>query len=125
MLDLGLANITMFFVIIGICLIFVITWIIKSEARIKVCKDEIKKLKGDLDSSERERFVLSEKVANLAAAGKAGDNLAPDDKTVSELESRLSDALGKNNALKDENKKLKKELTEAKASLEEVYKALK
>ena len=71
MLDSGLATVTMFFVIIGICLIFVITWIIKSEARINVCKDEIRKLRGDLDSSERERFVLSEKIANLEAAPRA------------------------------------------------------
>ena len=103
MLDSGLANITMFFVIIGICLIFVITWIIKSEARINVCKDEIQKLKMNLDSSERERFVLSEKIANLEAAS-TGDSAS--------------------SALKEENKKLKKELAEAKASLEEVYKAL-
>ena len=110
MLDLGLANITMFFVIIVICLIFIITWIIKSEARINVCKDEIKKLKNDLDSSERERFVLSEKTANLEAASKSGAD---------------SGVLGEENEnLKEENKKLKKELAEAKASLEEVYKAL-
>jgi seryl-tRNA synthetase len=103
MLDSGLANITMFFVIIGICLIFITTWIIKSEARITVCKNEIRKLKTDLDSSERERFVLSEKIANLEAA---------------------STDTGGGDALKEENRKLKKELAEAKISLEEVYKAL-
>lgn len=124
MLELGLANITMFFVIIGICLIFVITWIIKSEARIKVCKDEIKKLKADLDSSERERFVLSEKVANLGAV-QTGDDFGLQSKEISELEGRLNDALGKNDALKEENKRMKRELAEAKSSLEEVYKALK
>ena len=104
MLDSGLATVTMFFVIIGICLIFVITWIIKSEARINVCKDEIRKLKGDLDSLERERFVLSEKIANLEAAPRADDAAA--------------------DALREESKRLKKELADAKASLEEVYKAL-
>ena len=103
MLDLGLANITMFFVIIGISLIFVATWIIKSEARVNICKDEIKKVKSELEISERERFVLSEKVANLAAAIPAD---------------------GAEDALKAENKKLKKDLAEANASLEEVYKAL-
>ena len=106
MLDSGLASITMFFVIIGICIIFIVTWIIKSEARIKVCRDEIRKLKGDLDSSERERFVLSEKLANASAAPAAP---ADDSAEI---------------ALKEENKGLKKELAEAKASLEEVYKAL-
>ena len=123
MLDSGLANVTMFFVIIGVCLIFVITWIFKSEARINICKDEIRKLKGDLDSSERERFVLSEKIANLEATQASGA-FNPDTKDTSELESRLSDALGKNDTLKEETRKLKKELAEAKASLEEVYKAL-
>lgn len=105
MLDIGLANITMFFVIIGICLIFIITWIIKSEARINVCKDEIKKLKTSLDSSERERFVLSEKIVNLESG-------------------RSSDKPGEAEALKTENDALKRELAAAKSSLEEVYKAL-
>ncbi len=103
MLDSGLANITMFFVIIGISLIFVVTWIMKSEARISVCKDEINKLKNELDSSHREQFALSEKIINLQAA--------PADS-------------GASDQLKEENKKLKKELAEARVSLEEVYKAL-
>ena len=123
MLDSGLANVTMFFVIIGICLIFIITWIIKSEARVNVFKDEIKKLKGDLDASERERFVLSEKIVNLEAARPA-EGFIPQGKDTVELEKRLDEALENNNVLKDENNKFKKELAEAKASLEEVYKAL-
>lgn len=123
MFDSGLANVTMFFVIIGISLIFVVTWILKSEARINVCKDEMNKLKKDLDSSERERFVLAEKIANLEASGGAIGS-ASSGQDTSEIESRLNDALAKNSALKDENKKMKKELSEAKASLEEVYKAL-
>ena len=103
MLDSGLANITMFFVIIGISLIFVVTWIMKSESRIGVFKDEVRKLKSDLDASERERFVLSEKIANLETA-------------------RSDD--GASILLKEENVRLKKELADAKVSLEEVYKAL-
>ena len=124
MLDSGLATVTMFFVIIGICLIFIITWIIKSEARVNVFKDEIKKIKGDLDASERERFVLSEKIANLEARGPVEGFVPQDNGAVVELEKRLSESLDTNGILKDENKKLKKELAEAKASLEEVYKAL-
>ena len=81
MLDSGLANVTMFFVIIGICLIFIITWILKSEARVNVFKDEIKKLKGDLDVSERERFVLAEKISNLETARQA-DGFSPQDKDI-------------------------------------------
>ncbi|MFA5144291.1 MAG: hypothetical protein WC522_09060 [Candidatus Omnitrophota bacterium] len=105
MLDSGLANITMFFVIIGISLIFVVAWIIKSEARINACKDEARKLKNDLEASERERFVLSEKIANAVAMSVPVDD-------------------GAIVALKEENKRLKKELSEARSSLEEVYKAL-
>ena len=123
MLDSGLANVTMFFVIIGVCLIFIITWIIKSEARVSVFKDEIKKLKNDLDGSERERFVLSEKIANLETRTPA-DGLIPQGEDTIELEKRLNETLQSNDTLKDENKKFKKELAEAKASLEEVYKAL-
>ena len=124
MLDSGLANVTMFFVIIGICLIFIITWIIKSEARVNVFKDEIKKLKGDLDAAERERFVLSEKIANLEAAPRPLDGSIPQDKDTADFEKRLNESLHRNDALKDKNKKLEKELADAKASLEEVYKAL-
>jgi hypothetical protein len=105
MSDLGLANVTMFFLILGISLIFVVTWIMKSESRINVCKDEISKLKTDLDSSERERFVLSEKIANLETASPGFGG-------------------GSDSALIDENNRLKKELAEAKSSLEEVFKAL-
>jgi hypothetical protein len=74
-----------------------------------VCKNEIKKLKGDLDASERGRFVLSEKIANLEAVPPIADTGYTDEAS---------------NALKEENESLKKELSEAKASLEEVYKAL-
>ena len=95
----------------------------KSEARVNVFKEEIKKLKGDLDVSERERFVLAEKISNLETM-RTADGFTPQDKDIAALEKNLNEALGKNDALKDETKKLKKELAEAKGSLEEVYKAL-
>jgi len=123
MFDSGLANVTMFFVIIGISLVFVMTWIIKSEARIAVCKNQINKLKADLESSERERFLLAEKAASLGAAN-AQDSAGGQFKDTGDLERQLAEALEKSDTLKAENKKLKKELAEAKSSLEEVYKAL-
>jgi len=123
MSDIGLANITMYFVIIGVCIIFVITWIVRSEARVNVCKDEIKRLKAGLENSEREKFVLSEKVANLGNA-QAPNEFIPPVVDTSELENKLAKEIAKNNELKDENKTLKKELAEAKGSLAEVYKAL-
>src|SRR5271157_5740755 len=100
MLDSGLANVTMFFVIIGISLIFIITWIIKSEARVNVFKDEVKKLNGDLVASERERFVLSEKISNLETS-RTANGFIPHGKDTSELEKRLNEALEKNNTLKN------------------------
>ncbi len=123
MSDIGLANITMYFVIIGVCVIFVITWIIRSEARINVCKDEISRLKAGLENSEREKFVLSEKAANLDIAQASGE-FTPQAPDTSELENKLTAALSKNEELWEEAKKLKKELAEAKSSLAEVYKAL-
>lgn len=123
MSDIGLANITMYFVIIGVCIIFVVTWIIRSEARVNICKEEIKRLKTSLDSSEREKFVLSEKSANLGTA-QASSEFAPQAPDTSELEGKLAAALAKSEDLGGENKKLKKDLAEAKSSLAEVYKAL-
>jgi len=123
MSDIGLANITMYFVIIGICIIFVVTWIIRSEARINVCKDEMKRLKTGLENSEREKFVLSEKVANMSTAQASGE-FTPPIADTSELENKLTLEIAKNGELAEENKKLKKEFAEAKSSLAEVYKAL-
>lgn len=123
MSEIGLANITMYFVIIGVCIIFVVTWIIRSEARVNVCKEEIKRLKASLDNSEREKFVLSEKVANLGNV-EAPSEFTPQVQDTSEIENKLAKEIAKNNELKDENKMLKKELAEAKSSLAEVYKAL-
>ncbi len=125
MFDSGLATVTMFFVIIGIALVFVVAWILKSEARVGVCKNQINKLKADLESSERERFLLAEKSAGLEAAKGQEGAADAQGKDTSLLENSLAEALEKADVLKAENKKLKKELSEAKSSLEEVYKALK
>ena len=96
MLELGAASITLFFAMFGICLAFVIAWILKSESRINICKAEIKKLAEKAASSERESFMLSEELEELRA----------DSDTT----------------LKEENERLKAELGEAKGSLEEIYK---
>ena len=96
MLELGVTSIMLFFVMFGICLAFVIAWILKSESRINACKAEIKKLAEKAASSERENFMLSEELEQL----RAGSDIA----------------------LEKENEQLKIELDEAKSSLEEIYK---
>jgi len=95
-LELGAISITLFFVMFGICLLFVIAWILKSESRINACKAEIKKLAEKAASSERENFMLSEELEQLNEDSGA--------------------------ALKKENERLKAELDEVKGSLEEIYK---
>jgi len=137
MVELGIANIAMFFVIIGICLIFVITWIIKSESRINVCKAEIKRLKAQVATAEREKFMLSEKVNDLESAPPA-PHISIDQGEPSASPTMvpvgpqregadpaiLLQALEQNATLERENKKLKVELDEATKSLEDIYKAL-
>ena len=100
MLELGVINIAVFCALVGTSLAFVIAWIIKSEAKINVCKKEIIKLKTELASSEREKFAIAEKLVAAEGAGTGSEDLA------------------------GENIRLKNELAEAKSSLEEVYKAL-
>jgi len=117
MLGIGLINIAMFFVIIGVCLIFIAAWIIKSESRMNICKEEIKRLKDQIASLDREKSGLLEKLSSQEAAPIG----------IADFESRdleLKEALNRNESLEAENKKLKRELNEAKKSLEEVYKAL-
>jgi len=117
MLEVGMINIAMFFVIIGICLIFIAAWIIKSESRISICKEEIKKLRNQLTSLEREKLSLTEKISSLESSPNTSQ-------ASEESEAVLKEALKKSDILEAENKKLKRELDEAKISLEEVYKAL-
>lgn len=109
MSDLGLSNLTIFFTAAVLCLFFVITWIIKSELKIKSCKKELMKLMSRLDSSEREKFAIAEK---LSAVEIAADGMISDD------------VIKKCEELEKENIKLKSDLSEAKSSLEEVYKAI-
>lgn len=91
--------------VLGIGLIFVIAWIVKSESRVNICKTEIARLNNKISSLEYEK-------SNTIPAK---DPVAAD---------AAKPLLAKNETLKEENKKLKSELAEAKKSLEEVYKAL-
>ncbi len=99
----------------------VITWIIKSESSRNFLKAEIKKLKAQIGAFEREKTIMIEEMHALGSGAPAGgDGSSP--------ASQNSMALGKMaeriDELEGENARLKKELNEAKSSLEEVYKAL-
>jgi len=117
MLEIGLVNIAAFFVIIGVCLIFIAAWIIKSESRMNICKEEIGRLKNQTAGLEREKSGLLEKLSSQEIAPAESANSGGSNR-------ELKEALNRNESLEAENKKLKRELSEAKKSLEEVYKAL-
>lgn len=128
MLELGMANFTMFFVIIAIGLIFVIAWIFKSEARINHAKQEMAKLNEEIESYQREKFSLTEKISALESARARAEETAgiavPQSAASGVPEGVMLEMSKKNEALEEENRRLKEELGEAKTSLEEVYKAL-
>jgi len=117
MLEIGMVNIAMFFVIIGVCLIFIAAWAIKSESKIGACREEIDKFKDQATGLEREKFSLLEKISSLESSPNTAQS-------SDESEHRITEALSRIDSLEEENKKLKRELKEAKSSLEEVYKAL-
>ena len=128
MLESGISNITMFFVIVGVCVIFVVVWIIKSESRVTIAKEQIKALRLRLEAGERERYMLSEKLSAVEGAPRAQEDISagedPQAKEKGVSKKKFEEILKAKEALEEENKKLKSELAEATASLAEVYKAL-
>lgn len=88
----------------------VITWIIKSETSRNFLKAEMKKLRSQLDAAEREKVIIMEEMQspNPASSGNAA---------VGKMVEKVGE-------LERDNARLKKELNEARSSLEEVYKAL-
>lgn len=111
-----------FFMVIGIAIIFVAVWMVTSERRRNILKAEIKKLKIQQESYEREKFILLEKITLLENTQSLSDqaNWAANP----ELERSLEESRERLNVLQSENDALKRELNEARGSLEEVYKAL-
>lgn len=126
MSGLGITDVMTVFVFMGICLMFVMVWISKSEEKKSTLKEEIKKLKARIDSYEREKFMLLENMEDAAAQPKI--------ETVSDVAEMpttdrgnvtvLAQALEQNADFEKENKKLKAELEEARTAMEEIYKAL-
>ena len=131
MLGLGINDVVIFFVTIGVCLAFVIIWIIKAESRRNIFKDAMAKLKARVDAAERDKFMLSEKIESLEKNPAPISPGPVDTKKVGKdsigLKQNallLMQALKQNEELEKENKKLKLEVDEAKVSLEDIYKAL-
>jgi len=107
------SDIITFFILIAILLAFAAVWMVISERNRGVLRREIKKLKSQIELNDREKFKLMDKMKALENSQiqfDQGDEL---------VEARL-----KIDSLESENTGLKKELSEARLSLEEVYKAL-
>ena len=125
MLELGMANILLFVLIVGIAGIFITAWMVSSESMISISKKEIKKLKARLESSEKEKFELSEKIDRLEGQAQITQDIPPElagqKKGNREL---MLQILDQNKALEKKNKHLEDELAHAKSSLDEIYKAI-
>lgn len=106
MIGIDTIYVILFFAAAGICLIFAAAWIANSESKRHILKNEIGRIKAQLEERERDKYLLQEKVEDLMEGG-AGASPA-ENKSV----------------LERENARLKKELAEARSSLEDVYKAL-
>ncbi len=101
----------------------VITWIIKSELSRNFFKSEIKKLRAQLASAEREKIMMIEEMQSfkdtVAAPSKGSDQ--GDTGSGNLVIGKMMERAGE---LEKDNDRLKRELNEARSSLEEVYKAL-
>lgn len=127
MLGFGLGEIITLFFAIAICLGLVIAWILSSESSRRSFRGEIKKLKAQLDNAQREKVILAEEMESFRDyAVSAGSAEASGDgsKKAGPNTMVLKKMVEKNEALEKEIAALKKELGDAKSSLEEVYKAL-
>ena len=126
MSGLGISYVMIFFAAAALCLIFAAAWIVNSESKRNILKNEIGKLKNQVEYFEREKFMLLDEMNEMkgvpgAAAGNDTREAQPNDKGNAIL---LLQSLEQNAGLEKEIQKLKSELEEAKNSLEEIYKAL-
>lgn len=127
MLGFSLGEIVILFFAIAICLGLVIAWILRSEASRSAYRSELKKLKAHLDNLEHEKTLLLEEMEDLkdyAVASESADASGEGARKAGPNKMVLKKMVEKNEALEKEIAALRKELGEAKSSLEEVYKAL-
>lgn len=109
MFELGIGSGIAIFEILGAGLVFVIIWILKSEKRREIYAVEMEELRRRLESRERERFMLLDKLEESEGIARESGE--------SEQGAGFQD-------LESENERLAGELAEARESLEEVYKAV-
>jgi len=101
----------------------VIAWIIKAEVSRNFFRVEVKKLRSQLETTEREKIMMVEEMHAFKENAAASVNAqAPGDTEPGKM--IIGKMMERSGELEKENERLKKELNEAKSSLEEVYKAL-
>jgi len=124
MLGFGIGEVVSFFVIVAACLGVVIAWVVRSEANRKLVRSEIKRMRSQVESSEREKFMLIEEMESLKDLALSSDAEGPAAPNASGSKVLIKKLMEKSEGLEGENAKLKAELKETRSSLEEVYKAL-
>ena len=102
----------------------VIAWIIKAEANRKFFRNEVGRLRARLEASEREKVMMVEEMQAFKENAGAPIGTAGPAATDPGKEAAIGKMMERASELEKENEGLKKELNEAKSSLEEVYKAL-
>ena len=107
MLDVGITNVMLFLLIVGACLFFVVLWILKSESRINGYRSELARFKNRLEESEREKFMLSERIPSGVPSDVSDAELKH---SAEEKSTLLLQALEQNTSMENENKKLNEEL---------------
>jgi uncharacterized membrane-anchored protein YhcB (DUF1043 family) len=113
MSDVGIGELIWLVLAVLLGLGVVIAWIIKAEASRNSLRAEIKKMKAQLDASEREKIMVIEEADAIRGSG--------DSASGSMMIGKMAEKIAE---LEKDNERLKRELNEAKSSLEEVYKAL-
>ena len=99
----------------------VITWIMKAESSRKVFRTEVSRLKSQLDELEREKIAMADEVESFKNAMGSSAAASGGSGAGSAVAAKMAEKIGQ---LERERESLKKELSEARSSLEEVYKAL-
>lgn len=104
-------------------LVVVIAWIVKAESGRNFFRAELKKMNLRLEEAERDKMMMIEEMnaikdnAGASAEAQASSTTGVDSATIGKMVERVE-------GLEKDNNRLKKELNEARNSLEEVYKAL-
>lgn len=102
----------------------VIAWIIKAEASRNFFKAEIRKMKTQLEASDREKMMIIDEVNAMGGSVSAGVGLPAGPTDTGPSAAMVAKMIERTDELERDNARLIKELKEARLSLEEVYNAL-